>query len=53
VRRELGNAGLSEEQLDAALDPACYLGAAPQFVDAALAAYARDGSFAGKDCDRG
>src|SRR5215470_825805 len=40
-RQRLGDAGLTLEQIDSALDPAGYLGAAGQFTDAALAAHAR------------
>jgi 3-carboxy-cis,cis-muconate cycloisomerase len=41
LRQRLGDAGLTLEQIDSALDPAGYLGAAGQFTDAALAAHAR------------
>jgi len=41
LRQRLGDAGLTLEQVDSALDPAGYLGAAGQFTDAALAAHAR------------
>jgi 3-carboxy-cis,cis-muconate cycloisomerase len=41
VRRRLGEAGVTVAQIDAALDPAGYLGAAGEFADAALAAHAR------------
>jgi hypothetical protein len=34
-------AGIVPEQIDEALDPASYLGAAAQFTDAALAAHER------------
>jgi 3-carboxy-cis,cis-muconate cycloisomerase len=44
LRQRLGDAGLTLEQVDAALDPAGYLGAAGQFTDAALAAHARSGA---------
>ena len=37
--RSLAAAGVSQDQLDAALDPAGYLGAAGAFTDAALAAH--------------
>ena len=40
VRERLDQAGVSPAQLDAALDPAGYLGAAREFTDAALAAHA-------------
>src|SRR5215469_16050719 len=40
LRQRLGDAGLTLEQVDSALDPAGYLGAAGQFTDAALAAHA-------------
>src|SRR5262249_52615162 len=40
-RQRLGDAGLTLDQIDSALDPAGYLGAAGQFTDAALAAHAR------------
>src|SRR5262252_6141671 len=40
-RQRLGDAGLTLGQIDSALDPAGYLGAAGQFTDAALAAHAR------------
>jgi 3-carboxy-cis,cis-muconate cycloisomerase len=40
LRQRLGDAGLTLEQIDSALDPAGYLGAAGQFTDAALAAHA-------------
>jgi 3-carboxy-cis,cis-muconate cycloisomerase len=39
LRRTLAEAAVTPDQLDAALDPAGYLGAAGQFVDAALAAH--------------
>jgi hypothetical protein len=35
----LAEAGVTPEQIRAALDPAGYLGAATEFVDAALAAH--------------
>ncbi len=35
----LSAAGISPDQVDAALDPACYLGSAAAFTDAALAAH--------------
>ncbi len=38
---QLAGAGVTPEQVTAALDPAGYLGAAAQFVDAALTAHAR------------
>jgi len=41
VRRQLDAAGITPGQIDAALDPARYLGAAAAFTDAALAAHAR------------
>ncbi len=41
VRRWLDQAEVSTAQLDAALDPGGYLGAAGEFTDAALAAHAR------------
>ncbi len=41
LRQRLADAGLTLEQIDSALDPAGYLGAAGQFTDAALAAHAR------------
>ena len=37
---QLEAAGITPEQIDAALDPANYLGAAADFTDAALAAHA-------------
>jgi 3-carboxy-cis,cis-muconate cycloisomerase len=37
--QRLEEAGITAEQVEAALDPAAYLGAAGQFVDAALAAH--------------
>jgi 3-carboxy-cis,cis-muconate cycloisomerase len=40
-REQLGRAGITAGQIDAALDPAGYLGASRQFTDAALAAHAR------------
>jgi 3-carboxy-cis,cis-muconate cycloisomerase len=40
-REQLGRAGVTPGQIDAALDPAGYLGASRQFTDAALAAHAR------------
>jgi 3-carboxy-cis,cis-muconate cycloisomerase len=40
VARSLAAAGITAEQIDAALDPAGYLGAAAAFTDAALAAHA-------------
>ncbi len=40
-REQLGRAGVTPAQIDAALDPAGYLGASRQFTDAALAAHAR------------
>jgi 3-carboxy-cis,cis-muconate cycloisomerase len=36
---DVEQAGVSAEQLDAALDPAGYLGASAQFIDAALRAH--------------
>jgi 3-carboxy-cis,cis-muconate cycloisomerase len=39
VRQALAEAGITPGQLDAALDPAGYLGAAREFTDAALAAH--------------
>jgi 3-carboxy-cis,cis-muconate cycloisomerase len=39
VRRRLDQAGITTTQIDAALDPASYLGAAGEFTDAALAAH--------------
>jgi 3-carboxy-cis,cis-muconate cycloisomerase len=39
--RQLERAGITADQLDAALDPARYLGAAREFTDAALAAHER------------
>jgi len=39
VRRRLDQAGITTTQIDAALDPAGYLGAAGEFTDAALAAH--------------
>jgi 3-carboxy-cis,cis-muconate cycloisomerase len=39
VRRRLDQAGITATQIDAALDPAGYLGAAGEFTDAALAAH--------------
>ncbi|HEV8274229.1 MAG TPA: hypothetical protein VGQ26_00815 [Streptosporangiaceae bacterium] len=39
VRRRLDQAGITATQIDAALDPASYLGAAGEFTDAALAAH--------------
>jgi len=39
VRRRLDQAGITTAQIDAALDPASYLGAAGEFTDAALAAH--------------
>jgi 3-carboxy-cis,cis-muconate cycloisomerase len=39
VRRRLDQAGITTIQIDAALDPASYLGAAGEFTDAALAAH--------------
>ena len=44
LRQRLGDAGLTLEQVDSALDPAGYLGASGQFTDAALAAHARQGA---------
>jgi 3-carboxy-cis,cis-muconate cycloisomerase len=41
LRQQLDAAGVTPEQIDSALDPAGYLGAAQQFTDAALAAHAR------------
>jgi 3-carboxy-cis,cis-muconate cycloisomerase len=41
VRRWLDQAEVSTAQIDAALDPAGYLGAAGEFTDAALAAHSR------------
>jgi 3-carboxy-cis,cis-muconate cycloisomerase len=41
LRDRLDRAGITPEQVRAALDPAGYLGAARQFTDAALAAHAR------------
>jgi 3-carboxy-cis,cis-muconate cycloisomerase len=41
--RRLAEAGISAEQVEAALDPAGYLGAAGAFTDAALAAHRRAG----------
>ncbi len=44
---QLDRAGITPEQIDAALDPARYLGAAREFTDAALAAhdrFAKDGT---------
>ncbi|HYB88800.1 MAG TPA: lyase family protein [Streptosporangiaceae bacterium] len=40
VRRWIDQAEISTAQIDAALDPAAYLGAAGEFTDAALAAHA-------------
>ena len=40
----LAEAGLTPEQVSAALDPAGYLGAATAFVDAALAAHTQAAS---------
>jgi 3-carboxy-cis,cis-muconate cycloisomerase len=42
--RRLDGAGITPERIEEALDPAGYLGAAHQFTDAALAAYARRAS---------
>jgi 3-carboxy-cis,cis-muconate cycloisomerase len=39
LRQRLDQAGVTGAQLDAALDPASYLGAAGAFTDAALAAH--------------
>jgi len=39
VRRRLDQAGITTTQIDAALDPASYLGAAGEFTEAALAAH--------------
>ena len=39
---QLEAAGITSEQIDAALDPARYLGAAGEFTDAALAAHAKE-----------
>jgi 3-carboxy-cis,cis-muconate cycloisomerase len=39
VRQQLDQAGITATQIDAALDPAGYLGAAGEFTDAALAAH--------------
>ena len=39
LRRRLDQAGVTTTQIDAALDPASYLGAAGEFIDAALAAH--------------
>jgi 3-carboxy-cis,cis-muconate cycloisomerase len=39
VRRRLDQAGITTTQIDAALDPASYRGAAGEFTDAALAAH--------------
>jgi 3-carboxy-cis,cis-muconate cycloisomerase len=39
VRRRLDQAGITTTQIDTALDPASYLGAAGEFTDAALAAH--------------
>jgi 3-carboxy-cis,cis-muconate cycloisomerase len=39
LARRVAAAGVSREQIDAALDPSGYLGAAPHFVDRALAAH--------------
>jgi 3-carboxy-cis,cis-muconate cycloisomerase len=41
LRDELDRAGITPQQVHAALDPAGYLGAARQFIDAALAAHAQ------------
>jgi 3-carboxy-cis,cis-muconate cycloisomerase len=41
LRSRLDAAGVTPEEIGAALDPAAYLGAAGQFVDAALAAHGR------------
>ncbi len=41
LRQQLDEAGLGPGQIDSALDPAGYLGAAGQFTEAALAAHAR------------
>jgi 3-carboxy-cis,cis-muconate cycloisomerase len=40
LRRQLDQAGITGQQVDTALDPAGYLGAAGEFTDAALAAHA-------------
>jgi 3-carboxy-cis,cis-muconate cycloisomerase len=40
IRQRLDAAGIAPEQVDAALDPAGYLGSAGEFVNAALAAHA-------------
>ncbi len=40
VRQRLDDTGITAAQIDSALDPAGYLGAAREFVDAALAAHA-------------
>lgn len=40
MRHRLGTAGITPGQIESALDPAGYLGAAGEFVDAALAAHA-------------
>ena len=47
LRQQLGNAGVTAEQIGAALDPAGYLGAARQFTGAALAAHAQYAEHAG------
>jgi len=47
LRQQLANAGVTPEQIGAALDPAGYLGAARQFTGAALAAHAQYAEHAG------
>ena len=44
----LAAAGISPDQIDAALDPAAYLGSAAAFTDAALAAHRESGARAVK-----
>jgi hypothetical protein len=41
LAREVNGAGVTGAQIDAALDPAGYLGSAAAFTDAALDAHAR------------
>jgi len=41
LREQFERAGVTQQRIDSALDPAGYLGAARQFTDAALAAHAR------------
>jgi 3-carboxy-cis,cis-muconate cycloisomerase len=44
-RQQLDAAGITPDRIDAALDPASYLGAAGHFTDAALAAHAQRGGW--------